>query len=124
MESYDAIGAWRTKDRWAGVAVDPTGTLADGPPVKGPEDLRKALTKHPDQFVQTMTQKMMTYALGRSVEYFDMPSVRKIVRDAAKDNYKFSSVVLGIVKSPNFQTQRVPDSSPDSRNTEKVATAQ
>jgi hypothetical protein len=71
--------------------------------------------------VQTLTQKLMMYGLGRSVEYFDMPAVRKIVRDAAKDNYRFSSIVLGIVKSPNFQTQRVPEIS---KTTEKVATAQ
>ena len=95
--------------------------LADGTPVQGPEDLRKALTKRPDQFVQTLTQKLMTYGLGRSVEYYDMPSIRKIVRDAAKDNYKFSSIVLGIVKSPNFQTQRVPEAS---KTTDKVATVQ
>jgi hypothetical protein len=117
MESFDAVGEWRTKDRWASVAIDSSGTLADGTPVKGPEDLRKALTKRPDQFVQTLTQKLMTYGLGRSVEYFDMPTVRKIVRDSAKDNYKFSSIVLGIVKSPAFQSQRVPES-------DKVAKAQ
>ena len=117
LESFDAVGEFRTKDRWAGAAIDSTGTLADGTPVKGPEDLRKALTKRPDQFVQTLTQKLMTYGLGRSVEYFDMPSVRKIVRDSAKDNYKFSSIVLGIVKSPAFQSQRAPES-------DKVAKAQ
>ena len=110
MESFDAIGEFRTKDRWAGAPIDSTGTLADGTPIKGPDDLRKALTKRPDQFVQTMTQKLMTYGLGRSVEYFDMPTVRKIVRDAAKDNYKFSSIVLGIVRSPAFQSQRAPES--------------
>jgi hypothetical protein len=121
MEAFDAIGEFRTKDRWAGSAIDSSGTLVDGTPVKGPDDLRKALMKQPDQFVQTLTQKLMTYGLGRSVEYFDMPTVRKIVRDSAKDNYKFSSIVLGIVKSPNFQMQRVPDVS---KTTEKVATAQ
>jgi hypothetical protein len=120
MEAFDAIGEFRTKDRWAGAAIDSSGTLADGTPVKGPEDLRKALTKQPDQFVQTMTQKLMTYGLGRSVEYFDMPAVRKIVRDAAKDNYRFSSIVLGIVKSPNFQMQRVPEIP---KAEERVATA-
>ena len=101
-----------SEQRIAGPAtpIDSTGTLADGTPIKGPDDLRKALTKQPDQFVQTMTQKLMTYGLGRSVEYFDMPTVRKIVRDSAKDNYKFSSIVLGIVKSPAFQSQRAPES--------------
>jgi len=121
MESFDAIGEFRTRDRWAGVPIDSSGTLADGTPVKGPDDLRKALMKQPDQFVQTMTQKLMTYGLGRSVEYFDMPTVRKIVRDSAKDNYKFSSIVLGIVKSSNFQMQRVAEVP---KAAEKIATAQ
>ena len=121
MESFDATGEWRTKDRWAGAAIDSSGVLADGTAVKGPDDLRKALMKQPDQFVQNFTQKLMTYGLGRSVEYYDMPSVRKIVRDSAKDNYRFSSIVLGIVKSPNFQTQRVPEAS---KTTDKVATVQ
>jgi hypothetical protein len=109
LESFDTVGEYRTKDRFAGTPIDPKGTLADGTPVTGPDDLRRALTKKPDQFVQTMTQKLMTYALGRSVEYFDMPTVRKIVRDSAKDNYKFSSIVMGIVKSTAFQSQRAPD---------------
>jgi hypothetical protein len=117
LESFDTIGGWRTKDRWAGSAIDSSGTLADGTPINGPDDLRKALNKRPDQFVQTMTSKLLTYALGRSVQYYDMPTVRKIVRDAGKDNYRFSSIVLGIVKSVPFQTQRAPDN-------EKVATVQ
>ena len=121
MESFDAVGEWRTKDRWAGAAIDSSSVLADGTAVQGPDDLRKALAKRPDQFVQTLTQKLMMYGLGRSVEYYDMPTVRKIVRDAAKDNYKFSSIVLGIVKSPNFQTQRVPEAS---KTTDRVATVQ
>ena len=100
---FDAIGAWRSKDRYAGTVIDASGKLVDGTPVNGPDDLRKALMKHPDQFVQTMTEKLMTYALGRSVEYYDMPAVRKIVRDAARDNYRFSSIVMGIVRSAPFQ---------------------
>ena len=117
LESFDTTGEWRTKDRWAGSAIDSSGTLADGTPIKGPDDLRKALNKRPDQFVQTMTSKLLTYALGRSVQYYDMPTVRKIVRDAGKDNYRFSSIVLGIVKSVPFQTQRAPEN-------EKVARVQ
>jgi len=118
LETFDAIGEYRTKDRWAGTMIDASGTLADGTPVTGPEDLRKALTKQPDQFVQTMTQKLMTYGLGRSVEYFDMPTVRRIVRDSGKENYKFSSIVLGIVKSNAFLAQRAPE------NEAKVAKVQ
>jgi hypothetical protein len=66
--------------------------------------------KHPEQFVQTLTEKLMTYGLGRGVEYYDMPAIRKIVRDAAADNYRFSSIVLGIVKSAPFQMKRVQES--------------
>ena len=75
----------------------------DGTSVNGPADVRQALMKHPDQFVQTMTEKLLTYGLGRRLEYYDMPGVRKIVRDSARDDYRFSSVIMGIVKSPAFQ---------------------
>jgi hypothetical protein len=106
LENFDAIGAWRAKDVFAGTGIDASGKLVDGTAVNGPKDLRNALLKHPEQFVQTLTEKMMMYALGRSVEYYDMPGIRKIVRDSAKDNYKFSSIVLGIVNSPAFQMRR------------------
>jgi hypothetical protein len=107
LEGFDAIGAWRTKDRFAGTLIDASGKLIDGTPVNGPDDLRKALTRHSEEFVQAMTEKMMMYALGRSIEYYDMPTIRKIVRDAAKDNYRFSSIVMGIVKSTPFQMSKV-----------------
>ena len=103
LENFDAIGEWRWQDRWAGTPIDASGQLSDGTAVSGPEDLRKALMRRPEQFVQTLTEKLMTYGLGRSVEYFDMPAIRTIVRDAARDNYRFSSIVRGIVKSPPFQ---------------------
>jgi hypothetical protein len=106
FENFDATGEWRTKDRWAGTAIDASGQLADGTPVNGPIDVRKALMKHPGQFVQTMTEKLMTFALGRTVEYYDMPAVRKIVRDASRDNYRFSSIVMGIVRSAPFQMRK------------------
>lgn len=106
MENFDAVGAWRTKDRWAGTPIDASGKLSDGTPVTGPIDVRKALERHPDQFVQTLTEKLMTYALGRGVEYYDMPAIRKIVRDAAKEDRRFSSIVMGIVKSAPFQMQK------------------
>jgi len=107
LEGFDAVGAWRTKDRFAGTPIDSSDKLIDGTPVNGPDDLRKALASHPDQFVQTFTEKLMTYALGRNIEYYDMPAIRKIVRDAAKDNYRFSSIVMGIVKSTPFQMSKV-----------------
>jgi hypothetical protein len=106
LENFDAIGEWRSADRWAAAPIDAAGTLVDGTSVGGPVDLRTALMRRPDQFVQTMTEKLMTYGLGRSVEYYDMPAVRQIVRDAAKDNYRFSSIVMGIVKSAPFQMRK------------------
>jgi hypothetical protein len=106
MENFDAVGAWRTKDRWAVTPIDASGKLSDGTPVNGPIDVRKALERRPDQFVQTLTEKLMMYALGRSVEYYDMPAVRKIVRDSAKEDRRFSSIVMGIVKSAPFQMQK------------------
>jgi mono/diheme cytochrome c family protein len=102
LENFDAIGAWRSKDVNAGTAIDASGKLVDGTPVNGPTDLRQALMRHPEQFAETVTEKLMTYALGRSVEYYDMPTIRKIVRDAGKDNYRISSIVLGIAKSTPF----------------------
>jgi len=100
LENFDATGRWRVREA-AGV-VDASGQLADGTPVDGPVALRKALLKRPEQFVRTMTEKMLTYALGRGLEYYDMPVVRSIARDAATKNYRFSSIVLGIVKSTPF----------------------
>ena len=104
LENFDATGRWRTKEV-AGV-VDTSGQLADGTPVDGPIALRKALLKHSDQFVRTMTEKMLTYALGRGLEYYDMPVVRSIARDAASQNNRFSSIVLGIVRSTPFQMKQ------------------
>jgi hypothetical protein len=107
LENFDAIGAWRTKDVDAGTAIDAAGQLVDGTQVSGPKDLRLALMKRPGQFVQTLTEKLMTYALGRGLEPYDMPTVRKIVRDAAPDNYRFSSIVMGIVRSAPFQMKKI-----------------
>jgi hypothetical protein len=106
LENFDAIGEWRSTDRWAGTPIDAAGRLVDGTNVGGPVDLRNALLRRPDQFVQTVTEKLMTYGLGRSVEYYDMPAVRQIVRDASRDNYRFSSIVMGIVKSAPFQMRK------------------
>ncbi len=104
LENFDAIGKWRTKDPSG--PVDASGQLADGTAVNGPVALRKALMKHPEQFVRTLTYKLMVYGLGRPLEYYDMPTVRTIERDAAKDNYHFSSLIMGIVKSTPFQMKK------------------
>jgi hypothetical protein len=108
LENFDAIGEWRSQDRWAGIPIDASGQLIDGTKVAGPADLRKALVRRAPQFVQTLTEKLLTYAMGRSVEYYDMPTVRQIVRDAARDNYRFSSLVMGVVRSAPFQMRKVP----------------
>jgi mono/diheme cytochrome c family protein len=109
LENFDAIGGWRDKDREAATPIDTAGNWR-GVPVKSSDDIRKVLLTHPDQFVQTVSEKLMTYALGRTVEYPDMPTVRAIVRDAAKDNYRFESIVMGIVNSAQFQEQMIPES--------------
>jgi len=102
MENFDAIGRWRTRSE-AGSAVDASGGLPDGSTFTGVSGLRRALLDRPDLFVTTVTEKLMTYALGRGVEYYDAPSVRTIARNARADDYRFSSIVLGIVKSAPFQ---------------------
>ncbi len=107
LENFDTIGSYRSMDRFTRTVIDTSGKLVDGTAVNGPSDLRAALLKHPEQFAQTFTEKLMTYALGRSVEYFDMPTIRKIVKDTKTDNYKFSSIVMGIVKTPAFQSNMV-----------------
>ena len=112
LENFDTIGAWRVKDRFTRTAIDASGKLMDGTVIGGPDDLRKALMKRPAEFVQTMTEKFVMYALGRGLEPSDMPAVRKIVRDASRDNYRFSSLVMGIVTSPQFQMRRIPEAAP------------
>jgi Protein of unknown function (DUF1592)/Protein of unknown function (DUF1588)/Protein of unknown function (DUF1585)/Protein of unknown function (DUF1595)/Protein of unknown function (DUF1587) len=108
LENFDAVGEWRTKDYDTGTAIDASGKMADGTLVKGPDDLRKALMARPQQFVQTLTRNLMAYALGRTLDYHDMPTVRKIVRDAAADHDRFSAILLGIVASPAFQMKQMP----------------
>jgi Protein of unknown function (DUF1592)/Protein of unknown function (DUF1588)/Protein of unknown function (DUF1585) len=106
LENFDAIGRWRTVDESYN-AIDASGALPDGTTFNGVSELRAALTKHPERFVNTVTEKLLTYALGRGVEYYDMPAVRKILKDAAPDGYRMQSIVLGIVKSYPFQFRRI-----------------
>ena len=101
MENYDAIGQWRTEVD--GTPIDATGTLVDGTQVDGVVSLRTVLVRYQDQFVRVVAEKLLTYALGRGVEYQDMPLVRSIVRDAAKDQYRFSSILMGVIRSAPFQ---------------------
>jgi Protein of unknown function (DUF1592)/Protein of unknown function (DUF1588)/Protein of unknown function (DUF1585) len=101
MENFDAVGAWRSQD--AGNPIDATGELADGTHVDGVVTLRQALVSRPELFAGTMTEKLLIYALGRGLDYRDMPAARAILRDASRDNYRFSALILGVVHSTPFQ---------------------
>ena len=104
LENFDAVGAWRTRDGGTlGNPINASGELLDGTKVDGVVTLRQALIKNPEIFVGTVTEKLLTYALGRGLGYYDMPTVRAIVRDTAPKGYRFSSIVLGIVNSTPFQ---------------------
>jgi hypothetical protein len=111
LENFDAVGAWRTHD--GDSLIDASGVLVDGTKVKDVADLRQWVVSRSDQFIRVVTEKLLTYGLGRGVEYQDMPMLRSIVHDAAPGKYKFSSLVLGIVKSPAFQmNMKTEDSNP------------
>jgi hypothetical protein len=101
LENFDAIGGWRTVDE-SGKPVDASGTMVNGATVEGLSGLRALLLEQPGQFPGTVTEKLLAYALGRRLDYYDRPTVRRIVRDAAGDDYRWSSLIMGIVKSPTF----------------------
>jgi Protein of unknown function (DUF1592)/Protein of unknown function (DUF1588)/Protein of unknown function (DUF1585)/Protein of unknown function (DUF1587)/Protein of unknown function (DUF1595)/Planctomycete cytochrome C len=101
LETFDGIGRWRSTD--SGSKIDASGQLVDGTPIDGVDTLRNALLSRPDAFVQTMTEKLLMYAVGRAAHNYDMPAIRAITREAARNDYKFSSLVLGIVNSDPFQ---------------------
>jgi hypothetical protein len=105
LENFDVTGKWRIKDGQS--PVDPTGDLYDGTKMNGPDGLRTALVKHQDAFFLSFTESLMTYALGRRVEAFDMPAVRRIIRDASAREYRLSAFIQGVVDSPAFQMSRV-----------------
>jgi hypothetical protein len=107
LENFDATGAWRIKDNE--VPVDSTGDLYDGTKMDGPRGLQQALLKHGDMILLTFTENLMTYALGRRVEYADMPAIRAIIRDAARNNGRMSSFVLGVVNSAAFRMAKATD---------------
>jgi hypothetical protein len=109
LENFDAIGEWRDKDRFAGEVIDASSTMASGDKMNGVIDLRAQLMKRPEQFVRTLTEKLMVYGLGRSVDWRDMPTIRAIVRNAQGQDYRFSALVLGVVESDPFRKSKVPD---------------
>jgi hypothetical protein len=100
MENFDAVGAWRTLD--AGQPIDPTGVTNDGTPLDGVRSLREYVLDNADLFAQSVTEKLLTYAIGRGLEHEDMPLVRSITRNAAEDEYRFSSLLMGVIESPAF----------------------
>ena len=104
LENFDAIGRWRTTDE--GVRIDASGQLVDGSVLDGPSSLRKAMLGRSDAFVGSMTEKLLMYGMGREIKYYDMPAVRIVMRDAAKNRYRFSDLVMGIVKSAPFQMKK------------------
>jgi len=116
LDNFDGIGQWRSA--YPGTPSSPgspiiaTGQLADGSAIDGPVSLRQALMRKPDHFVETMTEKLLTYALGRGLEYYDMPAVRTIVKNAGKNDYRFQSLVMGIVTSTPFQMRMTPEKEP------------
>ena len=105
LENYDAVGRWRTLD--GGEPIDPSGTLFDGTAFNGVADLQKAILNHSDMFVTTLSEKLLTFATGRGVGYYDGPALRKILRDARADDYRFSSIVMGIVNSMPFRMRKM-----------------
>ena len=111
LENYDQVGKWRTLDN--GLPIDASGVMVDGTRINGGSDLRKAILSRSDAFVETLIEKLMTFALGRQVTYADMPAVRRVARDASRDGDRFRSIVLGIVNSEPFQMRTASGPAPD-----------
>jgi hypothetical protein len=104
LENFDAIGQWRTTD--AGAPINASGVLLDGTKVDGPVALRRALVAQKEQFVRAVADRMLTYAIGRGLDYYDAPAIRGIVQAAAADNYRWSSTILALVNSAPFRMRR------------------
>jgi hypothetical protein len=104
LENFDAVGRWRTLEE--GKPVDASGGLPDGSKFTGVGGLEEGLLSRPEIFVGTLTEKLLTFALGRGVEYYDAPAVRKIVREAKAENYRFSSIIVGITESAPFTMRK------------------
>jgi hypothetical protein len=121
LENFDAVGAWRTRE--PGGPIDASGQLTDGTKVNGVVTLRDAILDKPDLFVATMTEKLMIYALGRGVDARDMPAVRAVLRDAARNDNRFSSIVLGIVRSVPFRMRMTPGAGEETTRTADVGAA-
>jgi hypothetical protein len=124
LENFNAVGQYRANDPDTLTLIDTMGQLPDGTTIKGPDDLRKSLVDRPDhQFVQAFTENLMTYALGRSLDYHDMPTIRRIVREAKTDNYRFKSIVLGVISSDAFRKREAEGQEPTPRRAEPSGSA-
>jgi hypothetical protein len=108
LENFDALGRWRDVDAESKEVIDAAGAFADGRKFNGPVEFRNGLMKLRVEFIGTVVEKLMTYGLGRGTEYYDRPAIREILRESAADDYRWSSVILGIVKSKPFQMRVVP----------------
>ena len=108
LDNFDAVGGWRTKDRFAGETIDASSVTVTGEKMNGVNDLRARIAKHPEQFVQTFTERLMIYGLGRSVTYHDQPAIRAIVSNSRPSDYRFSDLVMGVVKSDQFRLSKIP----------------
>jgi uncharacterized protein DUF1588/uncharacterized protein DUF1585 len=111
LENFDATGKWRTVGE-GGTGIDASGTLPDGTRFNGPAEFRAALVAHRDEFVGTLTEKLLTYAIGRGVEYYDMPEVRKILKSANANENRWSALIAGVVNSTPFRMSVVPQRAP------------
>jgi hypothetical protein len=107
LENFDGVGRYRAEE--GGSPIDASGSMSNGVTVTGPAGLKKVVLERKDEFVEVMAGKLLTYALGRGLEYYDQPAVRQIRREIAADNYRFSSLVLGVVHSVPFQMRRAPE---------------
>jgi len=123
LENFDTVGQYRARDPDTGGAVDSAGVLPDGTKITGPDDLRQALVAEPGQFVQTVTEQLMSYAIGRPVDYRDMPVVRRIVREAAREDYRFASLVSQIVATDAFRRRGPAEGAASRTSTTMAATA-
>jgi len=108
LENFDAIGRWRTVD--VDTPIDSSGVLPDGTQLNGPSSLRTVLLRRPEEFVSVVAERMLTFALGRRLDYYDAPAIRKVVREAARQDYRWSSLILLTVKSMPFQMRRTKNS--------------
>jgi hypothetical protein len=121
LENFDVTGRWRDVDNQAKAPIDAKTELSSGVAIHGPADLRRYLNSRPDQFPTTVTKRAMMYALNREIEYFDMPQIRQIVREAAGSGYSFNAIVKGIVNSSAFRRQGPEEAHADSSEKSRTA---